>query len=84
MITNPWSSAPAGGRWLAASEEGCSFRELPEEVRLQMAIEYLAETRLPMSEVSRLPLCSEPGTFEHAFERRWGMSSGSHRKRQTG
>jgi transcriptional regulator GlxA family with amidase domain len=84
MITNPWSSAPAWGRWLAASEEGCSFRELPEEVRLQMAKEYLAETTLVMSEVSCLPLRSEPGSFRHAFERRWGMSPRSHRKRQTG
>ena len=63
--------------------EGCSFRELLDEVRLQMAREYLAETNLPVSEVSWLLGYSEPGNFSHAFKRWCGMSPRAYRKRQT-
>jgi AraC-like DNA-binding protein len=59
--------------------EGCSFRELLDEVRLQMAHEYLAETALPLSEISGLLGYTEPGNFSHAFKRWTGVSPRTYR-----
>jgi len=60
--------------------EGSSFRELLDEVRFQLAREYLAETSLPLSEVSWLLGYTEPGNFSHAFNRWCGMSPRAFRK----
>jgi AraC-like DNA-binding protein len=60
--------------------EGSTFRELLEEVRLQMAREYLAETSLPVSEISWLLGYSEPGNFSHAFTRWCGVSPRAYRQ----
>ena len=62
--------------------EGCSFRELLDEVRFQMAREYLLETALPLSEISWLLGYSEPGNFSHAFNRWCGMSPRDYRKQR--
>jgi AraC-like DNA-binding protein len=62
--------------------EGCNFRELLDEVRFQMAREYLAETALPLSEISWLLGYTEPGNFSHAFNRWCGMSPRDYRKQQ--
>jgi AraC-like DNA-binding protein len=51
-------------------EEGSSYRQLLEEVRFGLAREYLADTHLPMEEISTLLGYSESGNFSHAF-RRW-------------
>jgi len=56
------------------SEEGSSFRELLEEVRFQLAKEYLQDTRLPLAEIAELLDYTEPGNFSHAF-RRWSGQS---------
>jgi len=64
--------------------EGSSFRELLDEVRFQMAREYLGETRLPLAEVSWLLGYTEPGNFSHAFKRWSGLSPRNYRKRKTG
>ncbi|NNK32181.1 MAG: AraC family transcriptional regulator [Xanthomonadales bacterium] len=55
-------------------EEGSSFRRLLDEVRFQLAKEYLMETQLRLSEVAELLGYSEPGNFSHAF-RRWSGTS---------
>lgn len=55
-------------------QEGSSYRELLEEVRYGLAREYLANTRLPMDEVSRLLGYTESGNFSHAFKRWSGVS----------
>jgi len=60
--------------------EGSSFHELLDEVRFQLAREYLAETSLPLSEVSWLLGYTEPGNFSHAFNRWCGMSPRAFRK----
>jgi AraC-like DNA-binding protein len=64
--------------------EGSSFRELLEEVRVELAREYLVTTNLPVSEISWLLGYSEPGNFSHAFSRWCGMSPRAYRQRQAG
>ncbi len=61
------------------SEEGSSFRELLEEVRFQLAKEYLQDTKLPLSEIADLLGYTEPGNFSHAFRRWSGRSPRAHR-----
>lgn len=55
-------------------EEGSNFRSLLDEVRFGLAKEYLAETNLPLEEISDLLGYTEPGNFSHAF-RRWSDES---------
>jgi AraC-like DNA-binding protein len=62
--------------------EGSNFRELLEEVRFQLAKEYLLETRLPLAEVAELLGYSEPGNFSHAFKRWSGRSPREFRKHE--
>ncbi len=57
-------------------QEGSSYRELLDEVRFGLAREYLANTRLPMEQVSRLLGYTEAANFSHAF-RRWSGDSPS-------
>jgi len=64
--------------------EGRSFRDLLDEVRYQMAREYLADTTLPLSEISWLLGYTEPGNFSHAFKRWSGRSPRAFRKRVAG
>jgi len=61
-------------------EEGCSYRELLEEVRCQLAKEYLQDTKLPLSEIAELLAYTEPGNFSHAFRRWTGISPRDFRK----
>jgi AraC-like DNA-binding protein len=56
------------------SEAGSSYRDLLDEVRFGLAREYLADTSLPMEEISLLLGYSESGNFSHAF-RRWSGQS---------
>jgi AraC-like DNA-binding protein len=55
-------------------EEGSSYRELLDEIRYGLAREYLANTQLPIDEVSRLLGYTEAGNFSHAFRRWSGIS----------
>jgi len=43
----------------------------------------LAETRLPITEISWLLGHTEPGNFSHAFNRWCGMSPRAYRQQQT-
>ncbi len=61
-------------------EEGCSYRELLEEVRFQLAKEYLLDTRLPLAEIADLLGYTEAGNFSHAFRRWSGHSPRGFRK----
>jgi AraC-like DNA-binding protein len=54
--------------------ESSSFRELLEEIRYGLAREYLANTQLPMEEISSLLGYTESGNFSHAFRRWSGVS----------
>lgn len=65
-------------------EEGSSYRSLLDEIRFGLAKDYLAETRLPLEEISELLGYTEPGNFSHAF-RRWSDESPREwRNRQAG
>jgi len=51
------------------TEEQSNYREILDEIRYKLAIEYLSETKIPLSEISDLLGYSEPGNFTHAFKR---------------
>lgn len=65
-------------------EEGTSYRGMLDEVRLGLASEYLANSRLPMDEISRLLGYTESGNFSHAFRRWTGQSPSEWRLAQGG
>jgi AraC-like DNA-binding protein len=52
------------------SEEGTSFRELIDELRMYMAIKYLRDTTLTIEDVAYSLGFSDAANFRHAF-RRW-------------
>ena len=54
--------------------EDSNFRQVLEEIRYGLAREYLANTHLPMDEISSLLGYSESGNFSHAFKRWSGLS----------
>ena len=62
------------------NEENCSYRDLLEEVRYQLAKEYLLDTQLPLAEIAELLGYTDPGNFSHAFRRWSGHSPRAHRK----
>ena len=61
-------------------QEGSTFREVQEEIRYGLAREYLANTHLPMDEISSLLGYSESGNFSHAFKRWSGHSPSAWRQ----
>lgn len=65
-------------------DEGSSFRALLEEVRYELAKEYLLDTRLPLAEIADLLGYTEPGNFSHAFRRWSGLSPRNYRKGAAG
>jgi len=62
------------------STENSSYRKILDEIRFKFAVEYLTETKLPLSEISGLLAYSEPGNFTHAFRRWSGRSPRAYRK----
>lgn len=50
--------------------EGSSFRKLADEVRMQMAVGYLRDTRLAIDDIAFALGFSDAANFSHAF-RRW-------------
>lgn len=55
-------------------EEGTSYRKIVDELRAQIAIRYLRETRLTVEEIAAALGYSEAASFRHAF-RRWTSKS---------
>jgi AraC-like DNA-binding protein len=62
-------------------QEGSTYRDLIDEVRFGLAREYLANTGLPLEEISSLLGYTESGNFSHAF-RRWSGGSPSAWRRE--
>ena len=56
------------------SEEQTNFQEILDEIRFQLAKEYLLQTRIPLQEISLLLGFNEPGNFTHAFKRWAGVA----------
>ena len=64
------------------SAENSSYRIILDEIRYKLSIDYLSETKLPLSEISVLLGYSEPGNFTHAFNRWSGKSPAAYRESQ--
>lgn len=62
-------------------ESGTSFRALVDETRADLARSYVADPRLPLSEVAFLLGFSEPSAFHRAFKRWTGATPQAFRKR---
>jgi AraC-like DNA-binding protein len=55
-------------------EEGCSFSDLVQDTRLQLAKKYLAQPHRSVVEIAYMLGFSEPSTFSRAFKRWTGQS----------
>lgn len=56
------------------SAEGSSYQQILDELRYELAREYLGTSSLPLEEISVLLGYSTPGNFSHAFKRWHGSS----------
>jgi AraC-like DNA-binding protein len=65
-------------RWLR--DEGTSHRQIVEQVRHELALRYLVETRMPIKEVAVFLGYSELRAFYRAFERWTGLAPAAYRK----
>jgi AraC-like DNA-binding protein len=65
-------------RRLTAEDSG--YQQILSEVRYQLALEYLATSKLPLEEISVLLGYSTPGNFTHAFKRWHGTSPRQYRQ----
>lgn len=63
------------------AEENTGFRELVDETRRDLAMDYIRETRLSLSEIAWLLGFSGPAAFHKAYQRWFAISPGEHRKR---
>ncbi len=61
-------------------EYNLSFRDIVGNTRMRMAMEYLRETRLPITEVAFLLGYASPSAFTHAFQRWTGDNPYTYRK----
>ena len=62
------------------SAEGSSYQKILDEVRYQLAREYLGTSNMSLEEISVLLDYSTPGNFSHAFKRWHGSSPRSFRQ----
>ncbi len=63
--------------------EGASYQQLLNEIRYQLALEYLCST-LPLEQIADLLGYSEASNFSHAFKRWHGASPQDYRQNLTG
>lgn len=61
------------------SDEGTSFKEIHNEVRMGMASEYLRQTELTTQEITYLLGYSEASNFHRAFKAWYGKTPGDYR-----
>lgn len=64
-------------------QEGTSFRELLDEVRLTLAEEMLGTGRIKLGEIALRLGYAEPASFTHAFKRWKGVSPAAYRKQRS-
>lgn len=60
-------------------EEGTSFRDVVDDARKELALTYLADRKMPVSEVAYLLGYSDAGAFVRAFKRWVGKTPGETR-----
>lgn len=63
-------------------DEGLSFRTVVEAVRLQMAQQYLSQTRRSLAEIAMLTGFSNQSNFSNAFKRWTQMTPNRYREQQ--
>ncbi|WP_149866549.1 AraC family transcriptional regulator [Tropicimonas marinistellae] len=61
--------------------EGCSYRELLAEVKMQHAVEILSDQNMPVSALAEHLEYATPSHFARAFRSRFGVSPTSFRRR---
>ncbi|WP_156507577.1 AraC family transcriptional regulator [Halioglobus sp. HI00S01] len=64
-------------------DENTGYREIVDELRYGLALEYLGKTRLPMEQISTLLGYRESANFSHAFKRWEGRSPSIWRRENT-
>lgn len=62
------------------ADEQTGFRELVDETRRELALEYIRETRASLSEIAWLLGFANPAAFHKAWRRWFETSPGEHRK----
>lgn len=62
------------------AERGIVYRDLVQQARRQLALRYLENTAMDLTEVAFLLGYSELSAFTHAFSRWTGTSPGAHRR----
>lgn len=72
--TMPWTLQ----RQLA--DENTGFRELVDETRKDLAVDYIRETRTSLAEIAWLLGFANPAAFHKAYRRWFDISPGEHRK----
>jgi AraC-like DNA-binding protein len=89
MLPHREASASAVARQLGMSErtlarrlkaEGTTFEKILDELRRELAIRYLAERDLPMSQIAWLLGYNSPSALTHACRRLTGKSPSAHRR----
>jgi AraC-like DNA-binding protein len=60
-------------------EEGRGFQQIKDDLRRDAAIEYLAQTQLPLIEIANRVGFSEASTFHRAFKNWTGVAPGEYR-----
>lgn len=63
---------------------GTSFRQIDNDVRMQLAGEYLGAGYLSIKEVAYLLGYSQPGTFYRAFKNWYGLTPGEYQRTLSG
>lgn len=71
----PWTLQ----RQLAGENTG--YRQLIDETRRDLAVDYIRETRVSLAEIAWLLGFSNPAAFHKAYKRWFTISPGEHRKR---
>lgn len=61
-------------------EQDLTFRSMQAEVRLELAVELLRRTEMPVQEIARQLGHSKPGAFARAFTRWTGLSPRAYRR----
>ena len=61
------------------NEEGSGYQEILDELRLELAQNYLKNSRLTMDEISELLGFSEPRSFQRSFKKWLGVTPGVYR-----
>ena len=63
------------------SAEGIKYKDLLDNTRQQLALDYLRETDLSLAEISWLLGFANPAAFYKAYKRWFAISPGEHRKK---